>query len=128
MNMPKTASKPKGKTIGEHLITMIRSSGMTQKDFSERTGIPQSTISDWKGKKLNPSSDKILPICDVLGVSPYEVLAAGRKGKKYNPDRIEIRTDSEEYALLELYRSLPARQKERVVGYIQAIRDEKKNR
>ena len=50
--MPKTASKPKGKTIGENLITMIRSSGMTQKDFSERTGIPQSTISDWKGKKL----------------------------------------------------------------------------
>ena len=118
--MPKTASKPKGKTIGEHLIIMIRSSGMTQKDFSERTGIPQSTISDWKGKKLNP--------CDVLGVSPYEVLAAGRKGKKYNPARIEIRTDSEEYALLELYRSLPARQKERVVGYIQAIRDEKKKR
>ncbi len=126
--MPKTAGKPKGKTIGENLVQLIRSSGMTQKDFSERTGIPQSTISDWKGKKLNPSSDKILPICDALGVTPYEVLAAGRKGKKYNPDRIEIRTDSDEYVLLEMYRALPQKQKQRVVGYIQAINEEKKKR
>ncbi len=126
--MPKTAGKPKGKTIGENLVQLIRSSGMTQKEFSERTGIPQSTISDWKGKKLNPSSDKILSICDALDVSPYVVLGAGKKGKKYNPDRIELRTDSDEYALLMMYQSLPTRQKHRVVGYIQAMNEEKKKR
>ena len=114
--------------ISERIFDLLQKQGMSQKEFSEKTGIAQSTISDWKGKKLNPSSDKILPICEALGASPYEVLAAGRKGKKYNPERIEIRTDSGEYALLELYRSLPPRQKERVVGYIQAIRDEKKKR
>lgn len=47
---------------------------MTQKEFSEETGISQSTISDWKRKGTNPSADKILKICEVLKVTPYELL------------------------------------------------------
>jgi transcriptional regulator with XRE-family HTH domain len=35
---------------------------MTQKEFSEATGIAQSSISDWKRKKTNPVSEKILII------------------------------------------------------------------
>jgi predicted transcriptional regulator len=33
---------------------------MSQKGFSEATGIAQSSISDWKRKKTNPVSEKIL--------------------------------------------------------------------
>ena len=43
-------------------------------DFSKATGIAQSTISDWKRKKTNPSADKIMIICNVLKVTPYELL------------------------------------------------------
>ena len=46
--------------ISGKIFELIREKGMTQKEFGKRTGIPQSTISDWKSKKLNPSSDKIL--------------------------------------------------------------------
>lgn len=45
---------------------------MSQKEFSERTGIAQSSISDWKRKRTNPVSEKILIICEV---TPYELLA-----------------------------------------------------
>ena len=48
---------------------------MSQKEFSERTGIAQSSISDWKRKRTNPVSEKILIICEVLEVTPYELLA-----------------------------------------------------
>ena len=48
--------------------------GMSQKEFSEKTGIAQSTISDWKRKKTNPSADKIMIISDVLDVSPFDIL------------------------------------------------------
>ena len=41
---------------------------MSQKEFSEKTGIAQSSISDWKRKKTNPVSEKILIICSVLDV------------------------------------------------------------
>ena len=56
--------------ISGKIFELIKEKGMTQKEFGRRTGIPQSTISDWKGKQLNPASDKILIICDVLEVTP----------------------------------------------------------
>ena len=44
--------------ISEKIFELILRNGMTQKEFSEETGISQSTISDWKRKGTNPSADK----------------------------------------------------------------------
>ena len=61
-------------TISERIFNLMDEKGMTQLSFSAGTGIAQSTISDWKRKNTNPSSDKIMAICDVLDVSPFELL------------------------------------------------------
>ena len=53
-------------SIGLRVLESIHDKGMTQKMFSEKTGIPQSTICDWRRRKLNPGSDKIMKICEVL--------------------------------------------------------------
>ena len=45
--------------ISEKIFYLIGKNKLTQKEFSEQTGISQSTISDWKRKKTNPSADKI---------------------------------------------------------------------
>ena len=58
-------------TISERLKQL----SMTQKEFAEKTGILQSTISEWKKNKTNPSSDKILAICKALDVSPHWLLS-----------------------------------------------------
>ena len=47
---------------------------MKQKDFASQAGIANSTVSEWKKKKTNPSSDKIMDICAVLGVTPEQLL------------------------------------------------------
>ena len=62
-------------TISEKIFALLEQKELSQKEFSEKTEISQSTISDWKRKRTNPSSDKILKICEVLQVSPYELLA-----------------------------------------------------
>ena len=46
--------------ISEKIYKYMEQKGMTQKEFSQCTGISQSTISDWRRKKTNPSADKIL--------------------------------------------------------------------
>ncbi len=46
---------------------------MTQHEFSKRTGILPSTISEWKNG-TSPSSDKIMTICRALNVSPEWLL------------------------------------------------------
>jgi transcriptional regulator with XRE-family HTH domain len=45
-------------TISEKIFKLLDERDMNQKEFSERTGIAQSTISDWKRKKTNPVSEK----------------------------------------------------------------------
>ena len=48
-------------TVSQKVFELLNEKGMSQKDFSIATGIPQSTISDWRKKNTtNPASDKIL--------------------------------------------------------------------
>lgn len=60
-------------TISERIFELLEQRGMSQKEFSEKTGIAQSNMNDWKRKKTNPVSEKILIICNVLDVTPYEL-------------------------------------------------------
>lgn len=114
----KKASDP---YISENIFSLLKEKGMSQKDFSQKTGIPQSTISDWKGKKINPAADKILIISKVLDADPAEIL--GEKADKRNPkdDNVTISKNSEEYVLLESLSKLDESQKKRVMGYIEAL-------
>ena len=73
-------------TISERIFELLDKRGMSQKEFSDKTGIAQSSISDWKRKKTNPVSDKILMICNVLNVTPYELLGGtDSAGARSNP-------------------------------------------
>ncbi len=69
-------------TISERIFELIRERGYSQKEFSKKTGIAESTISDWKKKGTNPVSDKILIICEVLEVSPYYLLSGVENNDK----------------------------------------------
>ena len=92
---------------------------MTQKDFAIKTGISQSTISDWKTKRTNPAADKIMVICDVLGVTPEELLTSGDQFKSYEPDVVfVIEPGTEKYALIESIKQMDEGQIKRLSAYI----------
>ena len=42
-------------TIRDRIFEKLEELDMTQKEFSEKTGIPQTTVSDWRKKKTNPT-------------------------------------------------------------------------
>jgi len=110
-------------TIGERVIDLIRDRGMTQKEFSEKTGIPQSTMSSWKGKKQNPSIDKLKVICDVLRVDPYYLLSGTESNETLKNDYVMVYKDNDEYQLLIEYRKLDHDSKSRIQGYLAALRE-----
>ncbi len=60
--------------ISEKIFELMDAKGINQLEFAQKTGIGQSTISDWKTKKTNPSANKIMIICKTLEVSPEELL------------------------------------------------------
>lgn len=120
-------SEAAGMTIGERVLMLIHEKGMTQKLFSEMTGIPQSTLSSWKGKKQNPGMDKLQVICDVLKVDPYYLISGTKMNENVNTDYITVyRGNGDEYELLIEYRKLSSEDQKRVGGYIQALAELKK--
>lgn len=111
--------------ISERIYQYMKEKGITQLEFSKRTGISQSTVSDWRRKGTNPSADKIMIICDVLGVSPYELLLGteNEKLKNYNqPDYVIIDKNSREYMLVETFQHLDSDAQNRLEGYMEALK------
>ena len=119
----KIKARLKNMTISEKIFAILEQKELSQKEFSEKTEISQSTISDWKRKRTNPSSDKILKICEVLQVSPYELLAEDDSVSSEITADHNIVLNKNEIILLENYRNFSSRQKERLLGYLEALRE-----
>lgn len=116
------------KTISDRIFEILKQKKMSQKEFSQKTGIAESTISDWKKKRTNPVSDKILIICEVLDVTPYDLLsgAAHKDGRSRECNTYIIDKETDLGMLIESYQELDYDQQRRLMGYMDAlIRDNK---
>ncbi|MDE7310014.1 MAG: helix-turn-helix domain-containing protein [Eubacterium sp.] len=109
--------------ISERIFALMQEKGISQKELSDKTGISQSTISDWKRKKTNPSADKLKVICDVLRVTLYELLADTGEESSRPVDYVIVDKESEDYLLLMEYHELPGAFRARLAGYLDALRD-----
>ncbi len=110
-------------TISDRIFERIKQLSMTQKEFAEKSGIQQSTISEWKKNRTNPSSDKILAICKVLDVTPEWLLSgvdpAERRGKNQVYYTIDINTDTG--VLVAEFNKLEKQDRDRILGYVAAF-------
>lgn len=117
--------------ISERIYKYMEEKKISQLEFAKRTGISQSTVSDWRRKGTNPSADKIMIICEVLGVTPYDLLLGteNRKMKEYMPykdvDYVIVNKDSKEYVLLETYQRMDHSMQKRLESYMKALKDKK---
>ena len=113
------------RTISDRIFELINERGMSQKDFAQKTGIAQSTISDWKRKKTNPVADKILIICETLRVSPYELLSGVEHiGSRSNENTTYVVDKGTELGvLIETYQNMNPSDQKRLLGYMQALLD-----
>ena len=110
-------------TISDRVFYRLKEIGMQQREFSEKTGIAQSTISEWKSKRTNPTSEKIMIICKVLDVSPEWLLSGventGKKGNKLNLILVDKKTEVGE--VLTTYNELDELNRARLMGYMKAL-------
>ena len=113
--------------IRDRIFSKLEELNMTQKEFSQKTGIPQTTVSDWRKKKTNPTAEKIMMICKVLDVTPEWLLSGIEpQGNRGNPRKwyaIDAGTDSG--ILIEAFNYLDAEAQARLLGYAEALRKEK---
>ena len=116
-------------TVSERIFERLNQLSMTQKEFSEKTGILPSTISEWKKKKTNPLSEKIMPICDALDVTPEWLLTGVSSAGNGEADAeyYAVKKDSEKGRLIAYYERLDPKFRERVMGYAEAFATIKRN-
>lgn len=60
--------------ISERIFSLMEEKGISQIELSQKTGIAQSVICDWKRKKTNPAANKIMIIANALKVNPKKLL------------------------------------------------------
>lgn len=110
-------------TISERIFERLKQISMTQREFAEKAGIQQSTISEWKKNKTNPSSDKILSICRALDVTPEWLLSgvdpAASRADKQIYYTVDVNTDSGK--LVVAFNKLDKSQRDRILGYVEAF-------
>ena len=112
-------------TISGRIFELLKEQNMSQKKFAQETGIAESTISDWKKKKTNPVSDKILIICEVLGVTPYELLSGAEHiGQRSRENMTYVIDKGTELGILvESYQQLDENMQRKVLGYMEALKE-----
>lgn len=95
-------------TVGQRIFYLLEEKNMTQVEFSKRTGIATTTISDWRKKNTNPGSEKIMAICAALEVTPEYLLSGvcedSERGK--DVDYLVLPQGTEERVLIELFNDM----------------------
>ena len=111
-------------TISERILKVLKDRNMTQADFAKQVGIATSTISEWKKRKTNPTADKIMDICNVLQITPEQLLTG--KGIE---DEENITVTSRESCftpydiqLVQDYHGLKEEQQKRLMAYMEALK------
>lgn len=114
-------------TIRDRIFGKLEELNMTQKDFAQKTGIPQTTVSDWRKKKTNPTAEKIMIICKVLSVTPEWLLSGVEThGTRSNPQSLfAVDAGTDAGRLLSAFNSFDAVNQARLLGYAQALQDMK---
>ena len=112
-------------TISDRIFDLLKDRGMSQKEFSDSTGIAQGAISDWKRKHTNPSADNILIISKVLDVDPAVLLSGNHSENKRSKasDLMVIDTKTDEGFLLETFLNMGSDEKKRLLEYVRRITD-----
>ena len=66
------------RTIGNKLLTIRKRMGMTQAEVAEAAGLSDRTYADIERGSVNMRTETILRICNVLHITPDEVLKKAR--------------------------------------------------
>ena len=71
--------------------------------------------------------DKLRIICDVLEVDPYYLMSGTESNSVSRTDYLTVYKEDEEYDFLVEFRNLDKTGRDRLKGYIQALRESKQN-
>lgn len=61
-------------SLGNRLYEMRKAKGLSQEKAAELLGVTRQTVSKWETNQSTPDFDKIIPLCELYGISTEELL------------------------------------------------------
>ncbi len=83
--------------MAEKIRIYRKKAGISQQDLGEMLGVTRNTVVNWEGGKYRPDIDLLLPLCDIFGITLYELFDSIDHNLGFSPH---------EKSLLEKYRQI----------------------
>ena len=74
--------------LGKKLFELRKVKKLSQEDVAEKLNVTRQTVSKWETNQSTPDFDKIVPLCDLYGISTDELLKDEVK-KEQKDDKVE---------------------------------------
>lgn len=75
--------------IGEKLFELRKGKGLSQEEVAEKLNVTRQTVSKWETNQSTPDFDKIMPICELYGITTEELLTGKKKEDENNFEKVE---------------------------------------
>lgn len=68
-------------SLGERLLNLRKEKHLSQEEAAEKLNVTRQTISKWETDQSTPDFDKIVPLCNLYGITTDELLTGEKKEK-----------------------------------------------
>lgn len=68
--------------IGEKLFELRKGKNLSQEEVAEKLNVTRQTVSKWETNQSTPDFDKIVPICELYGITTEELLTGNKPEEK----------------------------------------------
>lgn len=80
--------------LGEKLLNLRKVKQLSQEDVAYKLDVTRQTVSKWEMDQSIPDLDKIVPLCELYGITPNELLSVDTPEKSdtsvvYSNDNVE---------------------------------------
>lgn len=105
-------------SINDKIFKLMKSQNISQHELARKTGIAQSTISDWKNRGTVPAGDKIPQICKILNINVSDLYDQNIENTK---NEYVIREEDDLYEFVSKYKEMNAATQKRLLAYLKAL-------
>lgn len=99
-------------SLGQRLIELRKEKKLSQEEVAGKLNVTRQTVSKWETDQSTPDFDKILPLCELYGISTEELIT----GKK-----AVIQEEKQEKTKEEIISDTPEKKSKRVKGLVIGI-------
>lgn len=78
--------------INEKIYELRKGFNLSQEELADRIGVSRQTVSKWETGESCPDFDKIIPLCEIFGMTPDELLTDKKSLKENSNEKEKIDT------------------------------------